>query len=124
MTAPAYTAAWVPDDDPERPWDDAANLAVDWILSEAGRLEIAPLLVTPTQHRWSSGAESIRWFAQHHTATTPRSDWRSRSAGPVLAYVPDYHTFELAARQARGSSLAVVESVSNPLRGWGSRWVH
>ncbi len=30
-TTHVRAAAWVPDDDPERPWDEAAELAADWI---------------------------------------------------------------------------------------------
>jgi hypothetical protein len=41
-------AAWVPDDAPERPWEEAADLAADWIW-ERSRVEgIKPLLVTNT----------------------------------------------------------------------------
>lgn len=28
-------AAWVPDDDPERPWDEAADIAADWICERS-----------------------------------------------------------------------------------------
>ncbi|NIL60088.1 hypothetical protein HCB18_27985 [Salinispora arenicola] len=41
-------AAWVPDDDPERPWEDAADLAADWIWGRSEVEGIAPLLVTNT----------------------------------------------------------------------------
>lgn len=113
-----YSAAWVPDDDPERSWDDAADLAVDWVLREADRLSAAPLLVTPTKHQWTAGASSIRWLARNYAATTPRAKPPGPGVGPVLVYVPDYDTFHVAAQYARGASLAVVESISHPLRGW------
>lgn len=118
MAEQRYSASWVPDDDPERSWDEAADLAVDWLLQEASRRGAAPLLVTPTKSQWTSGADSIRWLAQNYEAATTRSSRPSRGQGPVLANVPDYDTFHFAADQARGASLAVVESVATPLRGW------
>jgi hypothetical protein len=75
-------AAWVPDDDPERDWEIAADLAV---------------------------------------VTTPRAsrDRVGRGKGPVLAYVPDEKALNFAAGLARGSSLAIVESIHGfPLKGW------
>jgi hypothetical protein len=39
-----YRAAWVPDDDPHRPWDDAAALAVEWIEA---RIVAAATTLTP-----------------------------------------------------------------------------
>lgn len=118
VTEHRYVAAWVPDDDPQRSWDDAADLAVEWLLREADRLGVAPLLVTPTKSQWTSGAESIRRLAQNYEATTPRSSRPTSGQRSVLVYVPDYDTFHLAANYAHGSSLAVVESVTTPLRGW------
>ncbi|MET9829438.1 hypothetical protein ABZ078_09025 [Streptomyces sp. NPDC006385] len=118
MTDVAYTAAWVPDDDPERSWDEAAELAVDWVLQEAQRQGAKPLLVTPTQQQWTSGPNRITWFARTYSAVTPRSSRPARDRGPVLAYVPDYELMHLAAGYARGSSLAVVESAMHPLVGW------
>ncbi|MER5424366.1 hypothetical protein [Streptosporangium roseum] len=120
MSTINYTAAWVPDDDPHRDWDDAARLAVAWVLEQAGREGATPLLVTPHQSQWNAGVESITWFAGAYPATTPRSG-RERAGsgqGPVLVYVPDVDTLQLAVRYARGSALAVVETVSTPLIGW------
>ncbi len=118
MTTAEYTAAWVPDDDPNRSWDEAADLAVEWVLEQARSLELAPLLVTPTQSQWSAGADSIRWFAQTYTATTPRSARVGSSRSAVLLYVPDYGTFHHGVNQARDGAVVVVESVSHPLLGW------
>lgn len=118
MTEHQYHAAWVPDDDPDRSWDEAADLAVEWLLQEAARLGSAPLLVTPAKSQWTSGADSVRWLAQHHEAATPRSNRPSSGRRPVLVYVPDYDTFHFAANYARDASLAVVESTATPLRGW------
>jgi len=41
-------AAWVPDDDPHRPWDEAADLAANWIWERSDIEEATPLLVTNT----------------------------------------------------------------------------
>jgi hypothetical protein len=112
------SAAWVPDDDPERPWDEAADLAVGWLLQEARRRGQQPLLVTPTQQQWSSGADAIRRMAQQYDATTPRSRGSHGGNRPVLAYVPYYDEMHLALNNARGSAIAVVETVSCPLIGW------
>jgi hypothetical protein len=113
-----YPAAWVPDDDPERPWDEAADLAVQWALARADELGVDPLLVTYSQHQWSAGADSIRWMAQRCGATTPRSKGAVPGPHAVVAYVPDWQVMELAVHSARGGCLAVVESVSTPLAGW------
>ena len=113
----SYVAAWVPENDP-RSWDDAAKPAVEWVLQEAERQKRKPLLVTATQHQWDAGTRSITWFAQKFAATTPRSKQLSSFHGPVLAFVPDYETMNLAAHYAKGSSLAVVESDPHPLVGW------
>lgn len=113
-----YQAAWVPGNDPERPWDAAAALCVQWVIAESKAQATDPLLVTPTQSQWSSGAESVVWMAQQYEAATPLSNRAAFSKRPVLAYVPDYQTMEIAGAYARESSLAVVESVSTPLVGW------
>jgi hypothetical protein len=112
------TAAWVPDDDPERPWNDAADLAAEWIVAESKRRGVEPLLVTPTQSQWRMGPEIVRVFANRFEATTPRSARARFGHRPVLAYVPDYDTFHLAAGYARDSALAVVEADSDPVVGW------
>ncbi|MEU1350343.1 hypothetical protein [Streptomyces sp. NPDC005795] len=64
---------------------------------------------------------SLRRFAVEHAVTTPRAsrDRVGSGKGPVLAYVLDERTLDFAARLARGSSLAIVESVhAFPLEGW------
>ncbi|WP_322769054.1 hypothetical protein [Frankia sp. Cr1] len=113
-----YGASWVPDDDQERDWDDAAELAAAWVQREAERLNVEPLLVTPTQAQWDAGSQVISQFVRRYAATTPRSSRVGVRPASVLAYVPDYETIHLAMRHARGGSLAVVESVATPLRGW------
>ncbi|HWC35471.1 MAG TPA: hypothetical protein VG650_11680 [Mycobacteriales bacterium] len=116
-----YDAAWVPDDDPERPWDDAAVVCVEWTLDQADKRGIAPLLVTPTQSQWECGARAVVEMAHRFDATTPRSKQR-RTASPraVLAYVPDWEAVDIAVCAARGGTLAVVETESYPLSGWAA----
>lgn len=113
-------AAWVPDDDPERDWEIAADLAVAWVRQECAEQGAAGVLVLN-----AFGVEqqipSLRRFAAEHTVTTPRAsrDRVGRGKGPVLAYVPDEKTLDFAAGLARGSSLAIVESIHGfPLKGW------
>ncbi|MFD7986080.1 hypothetical protein ACFV4M_22285 [Kitasatospora indigofera] len=111
-------AAWVPDD-PERDREAAAGLAVAWVRQQCAEQQSSGILMLK-----AFGVErqipSLRSFAAEHTVITPGAPrsrgWRS---GPVLAYAPDGTTLELAARLARGSSLAAVESAHRfPLRGW------
>ncbi|MEH0407469.1 hypothetical protein ACFY7V_33475 [[Kitasatospora] papulosa] len=113
-------AAWVPDDDPERDWEIAADLAVKWVRRECAEQSADGVLVLN-----AFGVEqqipSLRRFAAEHTVTTPRAsrDRVGRGKGPVLAYVPDERTLDFAASLARGSSLAIVESFHGfPLEGW------
>lgn len=111
-------AAWVPDDDPERPWDEAADLAADWIWERSEAEGAAPLLVTNTFQN-ARGIESLEEIARAGGQATPQGKGRF-DRGPVLAYVPDERTLKLALNLARGYSLAVVESVSFPLAEWAA----
>ncbi|MGW4815181.1 hypothetical protein ACWEPB_26550 [Kitasatospora cineracea] len=122
MAISTVRAAWVPDDDPERDWELAADLAVSWIRRECAEQGASGVLVVN-----AFGVEqqipSLRSFAVEHTVTTPAAsrDRVERGVGPVLAYVPDEKTLDFAMRLARGSSLAVVESAQGfALRGWAS----
>ncbi|MFF1447467.1 hypothetical protein ACFVYF_04800 [Streptomyces sp. NPDC058274] len=116
-------AAWVPDDDPERDWQVAADLAVRWVEREAAEQDATAVLVLN-----AFGAEqtvpALRRLAQRHLVATPRSG-RQRvgsGVGPVLAYVPDAKTLEFATGLARGSSLVAVEGANLfPLRGWAAQ---
>ncbi|MGW5768782.1 hypothetical protein ACWEVY_06500 [Streptomyces longwoodensis] len=118
MTIATYTAAWVPDNDAERSWDEAAEMAAAWLLEQARALRSQPLLVTPTQQQWQAGPDVIRRIAHIYEATTNRSRGAQFRQRPVLAYVPDYGDMNLAASYARNSALAVVESQTTPLIGW------
>lgn len=111
-------AAWVPDDDPQRPWEDAAGLASDWIW-ERSRIEgVFPLLVTNTFHN-AVGIDCLEEIARKGGQATPQGKQRF-DRGPVLAYVPDERTLKLALDLARGHSLAVVETVRFPLAEWAA----
>jgi len=118
MTEEPYEAAWVPYDDPGRPWDDAVELAVAWVEERAREEGRRPRLVTPEKRVQLSGPEPLVRFAKRYNSVTPRGRGASGAPGPTLAYVPDYPSFERAARLARGSSLCVVEWPSDPMLGW------
>lgn len=117
-TTHLQAAAWVPDDDPERPWEVAADLAADWIW-EHSRIEgVTPLLVTNTLQN-AVGIECLDEIARRGGQATPQGK-RRFDRGPVLAYVPDERTLRLALDLARGHSLAAVETVSFPLAEWAA----
>jgi len=111
-------AAWVPDDDPERPWEDAADLAADWIWGRSKVEGVAPLLVTNTFQN-SVGIGCLDEIARLGGQATPQGKQRF-DRGPALAYVPDERTLKFALDLARGYSLAVVETVSFPLAEWAA----
>lgn len=111
-------SAWVPDDDPERPWEDAADLAAEWIWRRSDLESSVPLLVTNTFQN-AVGIESLDEIAQKGGQATPQGKQRF-NRGPVLAYVPDERTLGRALDLARGYSLAVVETVSFPLAEWAA----
>lgn len=111
-------AAWVPDDDPERPWDEAAGLAADWIWERSEAEGVEPLLVTNTLQN-ARGLERLEEIAQAGGQATPQSKKRF-DRGPVLAYVPDERALNLALDLAHGYSIAVVETVSFPLAEWAA----
>lgn len=117
-TTHLQAAAWVPDDDPQRHWEDAAGLAADWIW-ERSRVEgVPPLLVTNTFHN-AVGIHCLEEIAREGGQATPQGKQRF-DRGPVLAYVPDERTLKLALDLARGHSLAVVETVRFPLAEWAA----
>ncbi|MDE3721373.1 hypothetical protein PWG71_08230 [Nocardiopsis sp. N85] len=117
-TTHLQAAAWVPDDDPERPWDEAADLAADWIWERSEAESFRPLLVTNTLQN-ARGIESLEEIAREGGQATPQGKGQFER-GPVLAYVPDERTLTLALNLARGYSLAVVETVSFPLAEWAA----
>ncbi|MEU0075071.1 hypothetical protein ABZ027_36890 [Streptomyces sp. NPDC006332] len=119
MTDATYPAAWVPDQASEAADpDQAAQLAVDWVLKEAQRLQTEPLLITASKDVWTLGLAPITWFASNYPATTPRARNPRGGRGPVLAYLPNYKLMYMAANCAQGSSLVAVEHRMDPLNGW------
>lgn len=111
-------AAWVPDDDPTRPWDDAAELAAEWIWERGETEGREPLLVTNTFQN-AIGIRCLSDIAAKGGQATPQGKQRFEQ-GPVLAYVPTERTLKLALDLAHGSSLVVVETVSFPLAEWAA----
>lgn len=111
-------AAWVPDDNPERPWDEAADLAAEWIRERSVAEGVQALLVTNTFQN-AVGIESLGEIARAGGQATPQGKQRFER-GPVVAYVPDERTLTLALDLARGYSLAVVETVSFPIAEWAA----
>lgn len=110
----------MPDDDAERDWQVAADLAVRWVRQECTAQGVTGVLVLN-----ALGVEghspSLRRFAAEHAVTTPRASRNrvERGVGPVLAYVPDEKSLDFAMGLARGSSLVVVEGIHTfPLSGW------
>lgn len=117
-TTHLQAAAWVPDDDPERPWDETADLAADWIWERSEIEGVTPLLVTNTFQN-AVGIGCLEEIAREGGQATPQGKQRF-DRGPVLAYVPDERTLKLALNIARRYSLAVVETVSFPLAEWAA----
>jgi hypothetical protein len=111
-------AAWVPDDDPERPWDEAADLAANWIWERSEIESSLPLLVTNTFQN-SAGIGSLTDIGRQGGHATPQGKDRF-DRGPVIAYVPVERTLDLALDLARGYSLVVVETESFQLSEWAA----
>lgn len=111
-------AAWVPDDDPSRPWNEAAELAAEWIWLRSEEEGVKPLLVTNTFQN-ARGIACLEEIARDGGQATPQSRGQFER-GPVLAYAPDERTLELALNLAGNYPLAVVESVSFPLAEWAA----
>jgi hypothetical protein len=114
----SYAGAWVPDDDPHRDWEDAAALAVDWVLEQAVSLSSRPVLVT-NAFGIESNVPSLQRLLAYAEQVTPRSRRGVAGSGhAVLAYVPLEDALALAIPLARGGALGVVESSELPVRGW------
>lgn len=111
-------AAWVPDDDPERPWSEAADLAAEWVWERSAAEGVQPLLVTNTFQN-AIGIETLGEIARVGGQATPQGKQRFEH-GPVVAYVPNERALKLALNLARGYSLAVVEIVSFPIAEWAA----
>lgn len=106
------------DDDPERPWDETAKLAADWIWQRSEIEGESPLLVTNTFQN-ARGIDVLEEIARSGGQATPQGT-EHFNRGPVLAYVPTERTLELALNLAHGYSLVVVETDSFPLSEWAA----
>ncbi|GHE47411.1 hypothetical protein GCM10017673_56590 [Streptosporangium violaceochromogenes] len=111
-------AAWVPEAE-DRDWEDAAELAAQWVEAESSAQGARPVVVANGKHS-ADDIGVLSRMARQYGLATPRSRDSARGAGPVLAYVPTLETLELAIRAARNSSLCVVEGVAQPLAGWAA----
>ncbi|MFC4902769.1 hypothetical protein [Kocuria oceani] len=111
-------AAWVPDDNPKRPWDEAADLAANWIWQRSEVKSVAPLLVTNTFQN-GTGIGALDDIVHHGGHATPQGKERF-DPGPVLAYAPTEKTLNFALDLARGHSLVVVETARFPIAEWAA----
>lgn len=112
-------AAWVPDDDDERDWNDAAALAVAWLEDHCQAEGVQGLLVTNTLD--SLNVPELDAFARRNEHTSPRARWRAPVGVPVLSYVPDADSLEFAMTHAGSSSICVVEGSLFRMTGWAAR---
>ncbi len=112
-----YRAAWVPERT-DMDWDEAARIGVAWVERESVQQGRPALLMTVAKN--SLGLGSLATFATRHDWTAPRSSYRTSVARgrPVLVYVPNERTLQVAAGYARGSSLCAIEGFGTPLSGW------
>jgi len=114
------SAAWVPDDDPERDWSLAAAWAAQWVEERCREEQASGVLVTNAMD--FLGVPELEDFEQRHARASRRAG-RTRvgsGVGPVLSYVPHAEDLQFAMTIARDSSLAVVETVSFPVSGWAA----
>ncbi|MGX5769756.1 hypothetical protein ACWKWN_03280 [Microbacterium trichothecenolyticum] len=56
-------AAWVPDDDPKRPWEEAADLAAAWIWARSEIEGVLPLVADLDRAIFFGGNNG--WSGQH-----------------------------------------------------------
>lgn len=101
-------AAWVPDNDPQRPWDEAIALAAEWIWERSEAEELPPVLVSNTIDSAAAMGADLDDIVRAGGHATPGS--RTRYVpGPALAFAPDERSLHFAMNLARGHSLALVE---------------
>jgi hypothetical protein len=113
ISAP-YRAAWVPFDDPARPWDPTPPVA-RWLVEQAEQRHLKLTLVTdlPLEGLLPPALRYVREW-ERQTGTRP-------AAGrAVLAYLPTLATAARAFRIGYGGAVAVVEGAELPLTGWAA----
>ncbi len=114
MARPEFIA-WVPDDEPQRPWDVGGELASDWIEERASAEGVNPVLVTNAMN--VQPPDALAGYQQ----TTHRSGRNSGfGIGPVISFVPHGRELDYAMNLAHRSSIVVIETVSFPLKGWAA----
>ena len=101
-------AAWVPNDDPKRPWEDAISLAAEWLWERSRAEGVPPLLVSNARNAASWGYAELEDIIRAGGHATPKSRTR-HDRGPVLAFAPTEASLQLAMDLACGYSLVVVE---------------
>jgi hypothetical protein len=101
-------AAWVPNNDPKRPWDEAIAPAAEWIWGRSEVEGLPPVLVSNTKSAAGMGHADLDDIIRAGGHATPQSS-AQYDHGPVLAFVPDERSLHFAMNLARGYSLALVE---------------
>ncbi|WP_445168544.1 hypothetical protein ACTXG7_03955 [Mycolicibacterium sp. Dal123E01] len=112
-------AAWVPNDDPKRSFDEAIAPAAEWIWERSRAEGLAPVLVSNTKSAAGMGHADLDTIIRKGGHATPQSSTRY-DHGPVLAFVPNERSLHVAMDLARGFSLAVVEGRSLSLAEWAA----
>jgi hypothetical protein len=112
-------AAWVPDDDPERPWEHAIRPAAQWLWKRSEAEGSPPLLVTNAKNAAGWGYADFDEIIRAGGHATPQSRTH-HDRGPVLAFAPTERSLLLAMNLARGHSLAIVEGSLLSLREWAA----
>ncbi|WP_176456317.1 hypothetical protein [Mycobacterium marinum] len=112
-------AAWVPDDDPQRPWEEAISLAAQWLWERSRAEGVPPLLVSNARNAAGWGYADLEEIIGAGGHATPKSRTR-HDRGPVLAFAPTEASLQLAMDLARGYSLVVVEGSLLPLAEWAA----
>ncbi|WP_018599570.1 hypothetical protein [Mycobacterium sp. 155] len=112
-------AAWVPNDDPTRPWADAIGLAAQWIWRRSEAEAAPPLLVTNAKNAARFGYTDFEDIIRAGGHATPQSR-TIHDPGPVLAFAPTERSLHLAMNLARGHSLAIVEGSLLSLSEWAA----
>ncbi len=109
-------AAWVPDDDPDRPWKDAADAAIEWVGNQSALHGGPGQLVTDYKN---SCIDEIADFGRRRTWTSVLS--RQRGTGPVLCWQPGISCAATAVGLATNFPIVIVERFDVPLQGWAAR---
>jgi hypothetical protein len=112
-------AAWVPNDDPKRPWEEAISPAAEWLWERSQAEGAPPLLVSNARSAASWGYADLEEIVRAGGHATPKSRTR-QDRGPVLAFAPTEASLQLAMGLARGYSLVVVEGSLLPLAEWAA----